>query len=48
MVEVQKRHPDIVRTLIFEDGNIDMPVEETEERRCAGGRGNFAKLHQDQ
>ena len=35
MVEVQKRHPDVVRTLIFEDGNIDMPVEETDEAREA-------------
>jgi pimeloyl-ACP methyl ester carboxylesterase len=35
MVEVQKRHPGVVRTLIFEDGNIEMPVEETEETREA-------------
>src|SRR5262245_27417585 len=35
MVEVQKRHPDVVRTLIFEDGNINMLVEETEETREA-------------
>jgi pimeloyl-ACP methyl ester carboxylesterase len=35
MVEVQKRHPDVVRTLIFEDGNINMAVEETDETREA-------------
>ena len=33
MVEVQKRHPDVVRTLIFEDGAIEMPVKKTEETR---------------
>jgi pimeloyl-ACP methyl ester carboxylesterase len=33
MVEVAKRHRDVVRSLIFEDGGIDMPVEETEETR---------------
>jgi len=35
MVEIQKRHPELVRSLIFEDGNIDMPVEVTEETREA-------------
>lgn len=35
MVEVQKRHPEIVRTLMFEDGSISMPVVETEETREA-------------
>jgi pimeloyl-ACP methyl ester carboxylesterase len=33
MVEVAKKHPELVQTLIFEDGAIDMPVEETEETR---------------
>jgi esterase len=35
MVEVAKRHRDVVRSLIFEDGGIDIPVEETDESREA-------------
>ena len=31
VVEVAKRHPEIVRTLILEDGGIEMPVDETPE-----------------
>ncbi len=31
VVEVAKHHPEIVRTLIFEDGGIELPVEETPE-----------------
>jgi pimeloyl-ACP methyl ester carboxylesterase len=33
MVEVQKRHPEFVRSLIFEDGNFEMPIDETVETR---------------
>ena len=29
MVEVAKRHPEVVRSLIFADGAITLPVEET-------------------
>ena len=41
VVEVQKRHPEVVRTLIFEDGAINMPIEETEETRQMA---SFARL----
>jgi pimeloyl-ACP methyl ester carboxylesterase len=34
MVEVVKRHPNVVRSLIFEDGGIAIPVEDTEESRA--------------
>jgi pimeloyl-ACP methyl ester carboxylesterase len=32
-IEIAKAHPDLVRTLVMEDGAILMPVEETPERR---------------
>ena len=35
VVEVAKHHPEIVRTLILEDGGIEMPVEETPESAAA-------------
>jgi pimeloyl-ACP methyl ester carboxylesterase len=34
-IEIAKAHPDLVRTLVMEDGAILMPVEETPERRNA-------------
>lgn len=35
VTEIAKRHPDVVRTVIFEDGGIDMPVTETPATREA-------------
>jgi esterase len=35
MLEVAKRYPEVVRSLIFEDGAINMPVDENEETREA-------------
>ena len=34
-IEIAKAHPDLVRTLVMEDGVIALPVEETPERRNA-------------
>ncbi len=34
-IEIAKAHPDLVRTLVMEDGAILMPVEETPETRSA-------------
>jgi len=34
-IEIAKAHPDLVRTLVMEDGVIVMPVDETPERRSA-------------
>ena len=34
-IEIAKAHPDLVRTLVMEDGVIAMPVEETPESRNA-------------
>jgi pimeloyl-ACP methyl ester carboxylesterase len=35
IVEIAKHHPELVRTLIFEDGAINLPIEETAESREA-------------
>jgi esterase len=35
ITEIAKRHPNVVRSLIMEDGGIDMPVPETEQTREA-------------
>ena len=37
VIEVAKRHPEGIRTLILEDGSFDMPIPETEEGRKAAG-----------
>ena len=35
VIEVAKSHPEILRTLILEDGSFDMPVPETDEGKKA-------------
>jgi esterase len=35
VIEIAKAHPDLLRTLVMEDGSIFMPVEETPESRKA-------------
>jgi pimeloyl-ACP methyl ester carboxylesterase len=37
-IEIAKAHPDLVRTLVMEDGAILMPVEDTPERQEAAER----------
>jgi esterase len=37
-IEIAKAHPDLVRTLVMEDGAILMPVEDTPERQKAAER----------
>ena len=40
-IEIAKAHPDLVRTLVMEDGEIRLPVEETPEgRKAAEFRAN--------
>jgi pimeloyl-ACP methyl ester carboxylesterase len=43
-IEIAKAHPDLVRTLVMEDGVILLPVEETPEgRNAAAFRANYSK-----
>ena len=43
-IEIAKAHPDLVRTLVMENGVIAMPVEETpESRNAAAFRANYSK-----
>jgi esterase len=47
-IEIAKAHPDLVRTLVMEDGVIFMPVEETpESRNAAEFRLNYNKAVQE-
>ncbi len=47
-IEIAKAHPDLVRTLVMEDGVILMPVEETpESRNAAEFRLNYNKAVQE-
>ena len=47
-IEIAKAHPDLVRTLVMEDGVILMPVEETpESRNAAEFRVNYNKAVQE-
>ena len=47
-IEIAKAHPDLVRTLVMEDGAILMPVEETPETRSAAEfRANNNKAIQE-
>ena len=47
-IEITKAHPDLVRTLVMEDGVILMPVEETpESRNAAEFRLNYNKAVQE-
>ena len=39
-IEIAKAHPDLVRTLVMEDGVIALPVEETPESRNAAACSN--------
>ena len=47
-IEIAKAHPDLIRTLVMEDGSIVMPVEETtESRKAAEATANRIKIFQE-